>query len=542
MSNAFDINDFDDKLTWDLISEGRTKGVFQLKSQLGSSWAKKVKPRSITELSALISLIRPGCLKAIMDGKSMTQTYVDRKSGKEPAKYHHPSLESTLSETYGVLVYQEQSMMIAKVLSGFDLKEADSLRKAIGKKKAKLMSEVKKRFISGAGKQGVVSEEIAEEIFSWIEKSSRYAFNKSHGIAYAVNTYQSAYCKAHRPLKFFEVYLNHAKDSDDIKEFVMDARNHGIEVYPPSLSRLFANFTLDKDKNVIYFGISKAKNVASVDVAIIEKMLKTRDISSFTWLDCLFTFGGVKKGEKLGKRSIESLISIGAFNGENNKINRNKMLYEYSIWNSLSASVRGHIVNLYSKFSGAFDDLHSWISLALDYKYVSKKGSENEYIPKESSGGRVIVQPKKVSEILDLVESLKNPPYSTDDHAWTIANLENRLIGCSLTCSVVDGSNKANLAKNMCRDIQNSTIIGKTTIAVSIASIREYETKKGKSAGSIMAFLSVEDSSGTLDVTAFPEDYNKNKNLLTEGNTVLINGTVSSRDGNSLILNSVSQI
>ena len=404
------------------------------------------------------------------------------------------------------------------------------------------MSEVKKRFISGAGKQGVVSEEIAEEIFSWIEKSSRYAFNKSHGIAYAVNTYQSAYCKAHKPLKFFEVYLNHAKDSDDVKEFVMDAKNHGIEVYPPSLSKLFPNFTMDKDKNVIYFGISHAKNVSSADVQIIEKLGKTKDIESFTWLDCLFTFGGVKQGEKLGKRTIESLISIGAFNGKNNKIQRNKMLYEYSAWNSLSASVKKHIVNLYSKFSGAFDDLHSWISLSLDYKYVSKKDSENEYIPKESSGGRVIVQPKKVSELLDLVESLKNPPYSTDDHAWTIANLENRIIGCSLTCSIVDGSVNSNLAKNMCRDIQNSAITGKTTIAVSIASIREYETKKGKSAGSIMAFLSVEDSSGTLDVTAFPEDYNKNKNLLSEGNTVLINGTVSSRDGNSLILNKVSQI
>lgn len=541
--NDFNINDFDDELTWDLISEGRTKGVFQLESQLGSSWAKKVKPRSITELSALISLIRPGCLKAIMDGKSMTQTYVDRKSGKEPAKYHHPSLESTLSETYGVLVYQEQSMMIAKVLSGFDLKEADNLRKAIGKKKAELMLEVKKRFISGAGEQGVVSEDIAEEIFSWIEKSSRYAFNKSHGIAYAVNTYQSAYCKAHRPLKFFEVYLNHAKDGDDIKEFVMDAKNHGIEVYPPSLARLFPNFTMNKDKNVIYFGISNAKNVSAADVQIIEKLGKVKDIASFTWLDCLFTFGGVKQGEKLGKRTIESLISIGAFNGENNKTQRNKMLYEFGVWNSLSASIKKHIVNLYKHYSGAFDDLHAWISLALDHKYVSSKGSEDyKYVPKESSGGRLIVQPKKVSELLDLVESLKAPPYSTDDHAWTIANLENRIIGCSLTCSVVDGSVKSNLAKNMCRDIQNSTITGKTSIAVSIAAIREHETKKGKNAGSIMAFLSVEDSSGSLDVTAFPEDYSKHKNLLSEGNTVLINGTVSSRDGNSLILNKVSQI
>ena len=168
----FDINNFEDDNVWDLICEGRTKGVFQLESQLGRSWAKKVRPKQMSELAALISLIRPGCLKAVTDGKSMTQHYCDRKSNKDPVTYPDESLEDILSETYGVLVYQEQSMKIAQKLADFDLKEADALRKAIGKKKAGLMEEVKTKFLSGAKEVGLVTTEVAEEIFSWIEKSN----------------------------------------------------------------------------------------------------------------------------------------------------------------------------------------------------------------------------------------------------------------------------------------------------------------------------------------------------------------------------------
>ena len=119
----FDINDFRDDNVWNLICEGRTKGVFQLESNLGKHWAKKVNPRSVNELAALISLIRPGCLKAYTEGKSMTQHYADRKANLDPVTYPHESVEPILKETYGVLVYQEQSMMIAQKLAGFDLSQ-----------------------------------------------------------------------------------------------------------------------------------------------------------------------------------------------------------------------------------------------------------------------------------------------------------------------------------------------------------------------------------------------------------------------------------
>ena len=201
---SFEISniEYNDEKTWNLICEGKTKGVFQLESNLGRAWAKKAKPTNIEELSDLVAIIRPGCLKAIVDGKSMTQHYVDRKHGVSEVLYLHDSLEPILKKTQGVLVYQEQSMKIAQVLAGFDLQEADDLRKAIGKKKADLMAVIKKRFIKGADKQSIVSKAVAEEIFGWIEKSSRYAFNKSHSISYAICAYWSAYCKAHYPVEF----------------------------------------------------------------------------------------------------------------------------------------------------------------------------------------------------------------------------------------------------------------------------------------------------------------------------------------------------
>jgi len=171
------IDQFDDKKTWDLICDGNTKGVFQLESKLGSGWAKRAKPRNINELSDLIAIIRPGTLDSIVNGKSMTRHYVDRKSGKDEIEYLHDALEPILKNTQGVLVYQEQAMRIAIDIAGFSETEADSLRKAVGKKDAALMKQVKEKFIIGAVSKGVVGEEDAYKIFDLIQASARYSFN-----------------------------------------------------------------------------------------------------------------------------------------------------------------------------------------------------------------------------------------------------------------------------------------------------------------------------------------------------------------------------
>lgn len=164
--------------TWDLISAGNTKGVFQLESQLGQSLARKLKPRNINHLAALISIVRPGCLEAIHDKKSVTMHYIDRKNGLDDVNYFHPALETSLKDTYGEMIYQEQAMQISKDIAGFTMQEADELRKAIGKKKPELMAKIKTKFIEGCNKTKIVTEEEAKQIFDWIEKSQRYSFNK----------------------------------------------------------------------------------------------------------------------------------------------------------------------------------------------------------------------------------------------------------------------------------------------------------------------------------------------------------------------------
>ena len=152
--------DRDDPEAWSLYKNGLTKGIFQLESNHGRNWSKKLAPENIEELSALIALLRPGCTKAIIDGKSMTQRFVDRKHKREEVSYLHASLEDILKPTYGVLVYQEQAMRIAVKLAGFNETETDNLRKAIGKKKADLMASIRNDFIAGCKNVGLVDEEV----------------------------------------------------------------------------------------------------------------------------------------------------------------------------------------------------------------------------------------------------------------------------------------------------------------------------------------------------------------------------------------------
>jgi DNA polymerase-3 subunit alpha len=477
----FNINNFNDPQVWDLICAGDTKGVFQLESNLGKKWAKESQPRNIKELAALISLIRPGTLLAQhKSGKNMTEIYCLRKSGSPdfPVEYDHESLEPILKETYGVLVYQEQSMQIAQKLAGFDLKEADALRKAIGKKKADLMEKVKKSFLKGAKEQGIVSSKVAEEIFANIEKSNRYAFNKSHAVAYAINAYWAAYCKCHRRKKFYRVWLDGSKGKpkEDIekKQLIMDARRAEIDVYPPRLGHLYSNFTIDENRNIIYYGLNYIKLVGKKEC---EKLEGLEDASEYTWMDCLCN---IIHKLRINKRSAIALISVGAFNGKNNRECRQKMLYEFDSWKQLTAREQEAIVEAHN----------------------------------EKNGG------------------LKN------DESSIIAIAEEKYLSCSLTCSKVDGVG-LNISVNMCKEIVNESIIGKASLAVEIERIKVIKTKKGDE----MAFLTIEDTSGSLDSTVvFPDTWEQYKNLLIESNTVLLMGEIQQKDRGSFIVNQVKQI
>lgn len=218
-----DLN-FDCQKTWSLISDGNTKGCFQLESRLGRSMAKKLKPTNIEQLSALISIMRPGSLEAYRDGKSISNHYIDKKNGQESLDYFHSSLEPALKSTYGEMIYQEQAMQIVQTIAGFDLQEADMLRKAIGKKKPEEMAKIKKKFISGAKKINILNKEQAEEVFSWIEKSQRYSFNKS--ILDNTSVVTQSGNKTIKDLKTGEKILAPTKDRNEYVT-VLDKYDHG---------------------------------------------------------------------------------------------------------------------------------------------------------------------------------------------------------------------------------------------------------------------------------------------------------------------------
>jgi len=262
MKNIFLDEDKNDPEVWDMICEGKTKGCFQIEGYLGRTWCRKAQPRTIRELADVISIIRPGTLANKVDGESMAQIYVNGKHKVTEVKSLHPLIDYILEPTYGVIIYQEQCMKIAEKLCGFSLQEADSLRKAIGKKKADLMKKVKTTFIDG-GKSNGVPEDKLNEIFDIIEKSNRYSFNWSHAVQYAIMAYTIAYRKKHRPMVFYKHKLRNAgvKPKPDIekKQLVLSAKSDDIKVYGPTLK--YPNETFEIINDSIYFGICDIKSI-----------------------------------------------------------------------------------------------------------------------------------------------------------------------------------------------------------------------------------------------------------------------------------------
>lgn len=523
------INDFEDKATWDLICSGRTKGVFQLESKLGSSWAKRARPRNIEELADLVSIIRPGTLEAELAGKSMTKHYTDRKSHIDETVYLHPALEPILNSTYGIIVYQEQAMRIATDIADFTPEEADSLRKAMGKKDAAIMREVREKFISGAKNKGLVDDKSAEQIFDWIQASARYSFNKSHAVAYAINSFNSAYCKAHDPLKFYEVYLNHAEHKPDkqreLKELIMDAKLENIEVLPPRLEHFHRKFTMNRDENVIYFGYSNVKNVGEGEQEKLAKVIEqalvqaNKKLKEFNWMDSLLLIGN-----NIKKNAFISIISVGGINGVNNKKSRNEMIFEFDAWNKLTENEQAWCINYWQNNK---DSVNSCIGLLSDM--INKNAKINA---------------RRIKSVIDIYQALQNPPYSLKDDLGWIADIEEKLMGCSLTCAKTDSLNVDDV-NIYCKDIASGDVkkMEDARLAVKINQVKEYKIKQGKSVGRIMGFLYVEDYSGELDsVTLFPEEFSEYKKLLFSGNTVLLYGEVQEKKDKSFVVKKVFQI
>lgn len=487
MINFEDI-DLNCQATWNLIGNGNTKGVFQLESRLGQSMSKKLKPENIEQLAALISILRPGCLEAIRDGKTVSNHYIDKKNHLESIDYYHPSLESVLSETFGEMVYQEQAMQICQKIANFDLSEADMLRKAIGKKKPEEMAKIKTLFISKAKDTNIVNEEEAEQIFSWIEKSQRYSFNKSHAISYALNAYVSAFAKANYTIEFFTAYLRFAKDKIDpmkeINNLISNAIELDINVSKPDFRILNRYFELIDNK--IYFGFTNIKGVGESVFNKIELLLSGIDHKSLTLNQILFLLL-----DKINSTAAKNMISVGSF--DYLQISRKKILFYLEILGNLSKREKEILTN------GSLDGEIDSLLLGLLPK-VNKKRQEN---------------------ILGLVKSLQNPAYNLEDSYDWIASVEKQCLGISITCSIVD-SRDTESANCDCRRLKVDRILPKTIIiGAEIADIGVIKTKKGKTPGQLMAFVKIVDNSGSCDIVIFPKEYDESKHLLFEGNTVM---------------------
>lgn len=478
--------------TWRLIGDGDTKGVFQLESRLGQSMSKKLKPNNIEQLAALISILRPGCLEAVRDGKTVSNHYIDKKNNKESIDYFHRSLEAILSETFGEMVYQEQAMQICQKIANFNLSEADMLRKAIGKKNPEEMAKIKTLFIQKSKDANIVNESEAEQIFSWIEKSQRYSFNKSHAISYALNAYVSAYAKTHYPIQFFTSYLRFAKDKIDtmkeVNELVNNAIESNIKIYRPNFQFLNKEFEI-KD-NIIYFGLTNVKGVGdSVYKKIIDIIDANKiDISSICLNEVLFIVL-----DKINSTAAKNLVSVGTF--DYFRISRKRILFYLDIISNLSNREKDIAINSINLNSSLEEILFNIMN------HTNKKRTE---------------------AIQSLINAVKHPAYNLDDNYEWIASIEKQLLGVPITCSIIDGRN-TDAANCDCQRLNKDGMLPKTIlIAAEVTDINVIKTKKGKNPGQEMAFVKISDGTGAVDIVVFPKEFDDMKNMLYEGNTIML--------------------
>ena len=295
---AIDRLPLDDAATYELLSSGHTVGVFQMEGQGMRDTLRKLRPSSVEEITALISLYRPGPMDSIDE-------YVDCKMGRRPVSIH-AGLEAALAETYGVIVYQEQVMRIAQVLAGYSLGEADLLRRAMGKKKQEEMDQQRARFLSGAIDRGV-SEPDAERMFDRMAKFAGYGFNKCHAAPYALISYQTAWLKANRPVEFFAASMSlDISNTDKLAVFYQDAKRQGVVILPPDVNRSDADFEVEDGE--VRYALGAIRNVGH---QAMTHLVEVRE-SGGQFVD-LFDFLARVDPRLVNKRALESLARAGAF-------------------------------------------------------------------------------------------------------------------------------------------------------------------------------------------------------------------------------------
>lgn len=470
----------DDKKTFELLSSGETMGVFQLESAGMKRVARTLKPSQFSDITAMVALYRPGPMDLI-------PTFIEGKHNPKTILYPDDSLKPILEETYGVMVYQEQILQIANVMAGYSLGEADILRRAIGKKKKKLLDENKKRFIEQSVEKGY-KKEVAEKVWGFIEAFANYGFNKAHATCYAMISYQTAYLKANFPVEYMTALMSVESASHnanrDIKVAVAieTCKKMGIKVLPPDINLSDQEFSIESDaasleKMAIRFGFSAIKHVGS---SAIENILETRKkVGTFT---SLTQFIHETDSRKVNKTTLECLIKVGAMDRFGT---RSSMLENLE-------SIRQTASQLQSDVDGQ-DTLFQDVA-------------------------------QSASEMKDTF--LPQPEYPKQE----LLSFERELLGLYLTDHPMAHALKA-VSKRATKTIgEVDQEIHKGQIFLFggvITSLRRVSTKKDNS---LMAFGKIEDSTGSMDFVVFPRTYKEFGHLLNEDAVVLLKAKIDVRD------------
>ena len=452
----------DDKKTFTLLQSGATTAVFQLESRGMKDLILRLKPDCFDDIVALVALFRPGPLQS-----GMVDDFIARKHKQAQISYLHPKLTAILKPTYGVILYQEQVMQIAQVLAGYTLGEADLLRRAMGKKKPEEMAHQRAIFLEGAAKSGV-DKHVANDIFDLMEKFAGYGFNKSHSVAYAVITYQTAWLKAHYPTEFMAAVLSSDLDNTDkLVIFLHEAKDMQLTIIPPAINRSDYRFTAVAPGRISY-GLGAVKGVG---LAAVESILLARRDGEFK---NLFDFCQRIDGRKVNRKVLEALIKAGAFD----EIAPNRATLMASLELALTTA------DSYTKQrnSGQMD---------LFANYDEDEATHIAY---------VTVAPWSKEEQLE--------------H-------EKTALGFYLTGHPLDHYRRE-LPGVAMRKIAKLPTIGAVIILGFILAIRQFNTKTG----SRVVVVTLEDDTGKIDVTIFSELYLRVHQFLNEGQLLVAEGEV----------------
>ena len=459
----------DDKKTFQQLSKGEAIGIFQLESNGMGSVLRQLQPDKFEEIIAVVALFRPGPMDHI-------PSFCNRKHGKEKIEYLHPLLEKVLKETYGIIVYQEQVMQIAQVLSNYTLGEADLLRRAMGKKIQKEMDAQKNRFIEGA-KSNKISINEASKIFDLVNKFAGYGFNKSHAAGYALLAYQTAYLKTNFPYEFMTSTLNYSIDrTDRIILLNKELSSLNIEFKKPDINHSQAKFSIEENNGLksIRFGLGAIKGVG---IKSMSNLVKERE-NNGKFID-IIDFMNRLKGDVINKRQLEKLVQAGSF--DSIETNRAKLFYNVPKFVEIYGGSNFKDQNqamLFEENKLSFDDSNLFDQQIDDWSSGFLLKSELEVIGFYFSSHPVSLYPKNYFRHNNIIE-------------WNQIKLN--------------------------EDIKSAKIVG------SILDIKERSNKEGRK----YAFLTVSTLESQIELTIFSDKLNDFRNLIKEGNLLLFHIDIS---------------